>query len=84
MIERYCEPLSGPCQQAVFFGIPDADPQGVTVGDVARVVNSDNFQTSDGRNVTWDTEAPGVSLSLVSPASSSDRLITSAILGEYW
>jgi hypothetical protein len=35
----------------------------------ARVVNSDNFQTSDGRDVTWDTEPPGVSLSLVSPAS---------------
>lgn len=33
----------------------------------ARVVNSDNFQTSDGRDVTWDTEPPGVSLSLVSP-----------------
>tara|TARA_R110002073_G_scaffold74100_2_gene181036 strand:- start:23413 stop:27168 length:3756 start_codon:yes stop_codon:yes gene_type:complete len=35
----------------------------------ARVVNSDNFQTSDARDVTWDTEAPGVSLSLVSPAT---------------
>ncbi len=48
------------------------DASATSEGDadcVARVINSDNFQTSDTRNVVWDTEAPSVSLSLLVPSS---------------
>lgn len=50
----------------------DTDSPSEGVGRcTARVVNSDNFETSDGRDVTWDTLAPGVNLVLVSPSSLS-------------
>ncbi|MCP4448946.1 MAG: hypothetical protein GY811_26975 [Myxococcales bacterium] len=44
----------------------DSTSQG-QINCTARVVNSENFETSDTRLVTWDTQAPGSILFITSP-----------------